>query len=72
MRFTMLTVLLSYLLFAAWSERSVQDKKKSGTLREHLEDALPNERWFYDDWEKARTEAKKSGKPIFAVFRCVT
>ena len=42
-------------------------------LRERLKDAngVRTDLWVYNDIQQARTEAKKSNKPIFVTFRCV-
>lgn len=40
-------------------------------LRETLGDAAPKGAWIYDDLAAARAAAATSGKPIFAVLRCV-
>ena len=39
-------------------------------LRKKLKDEV-HPAWIYDDIPAALAEAKKSGKPILAVFRCV-
>ena len=35
------------------------------------EHARGQKQWIYNDFEKAVSEAKLSGKPIFVTFRCV-
>ena len=55
-------------LTAAGTYWAVQD---AGPLRERLGDKAPGTRWIYDDWPQAMDMAKKTGRPIFAVFRCV-
>ncbi|MCS5621288.1 MAG: thioredoxin family protein, partial [Nitrospinaceae bacterium] len=35
------------------------------------EHARGQDQWIYNDFQKAVTEAKKTGKPIFVTFRCV-
>ena len=49
--------------FRYWSE--------SRNLRARLGDHAPGSRWIWNDWEVARDDAKKSGKPVFVLFRCV-
>lgn len=64
MAFRMMTGLVFLLsLVAGWGCQ--QD------LRASLADEAPSERWIYDDWGRAQSEAAKTGKPIFVVFRCV-
>src|SRR5262245_28381276 len=40
-------------------------------LGESLKDIDVADHWIYDDWQKAVTEAKATGKPILVVLRCV-
>ncbi len=40
-------------------------------LRESLRDRGIGDEWIYDDWSEARERSAATGKPIFAVFRCV-
>ena len=35
------------------------------------EHARGQDQWIYNDFQKAVTEAKKTGKPLFVTFRCV-
>jgi hypothetical protein len=47
---------------------SPQDKEK---LREGLKDTELKGAWIYDDLDAGLAEAKKSGKPLLVVLRCV-
>ena len=38
-------------------------------LKERLNDLDPVGSWFYDDFDAASVEAKRSGKPLMIVFR---
>ena len=40
-------------------------------LGKSLNDIETADHWIYDDWPAAQAEAKKTGKPILAVLRCV-
>jgi hypothetical protein len=40
-------------------------------LREALKDTEPKGDWIYDDLDSAFAQAKKSGKPLMVVLRCV-
>jgi hypothetical protein len=40
-------------------------------LQDRLGDFDVGDHWVYDDWEGALDRARKEGKPIFLVFRCV-
>lgn len=39
-------------------------------LREKLDDLTLRGRWYYDDLEAARQEARRTGKPLFVLLRC--
>ena len=41
-------------------------------LRKKLGDLELVGKWFYDDLDGAEAAAKKTGKPLLIVFRCVT
>src|SRR5258708_36904750 len=47
---------------------ATQDKDK---LREALKDTELQGTWIYDDLDSGLAEAKKSGKPMLVVLRCV-
>ena len=40
-------------------------------LRDGLRDEAPKGAWIYDDLDAGLAEAKKSGKPLFVLARCV-
>jgi hypothetical protein len=40
-------------------------------LRAALKDTEPTGDWIYDDLARGLAEAKRTGKPLMAVFRCV-
>ena len=46
---------------------------KPPPLIDRLKDdhARGQKQWIYNDFQKAVTEAKRTGKPIFVTFRCV-
>ncbi|MAE77910.1 MAG: hypothetical protein CMJ85_13695 [Planctomycetes bacterium] len=48
-----------------------QTQSNKQRLRHTIEDKAPSSRWIWNDFARARKQAKKSGKPIFALFRCV-
>ena len=61
-------VLLTLLGLAALSAVPAGDKEK---LREALNDNALVGTWIYDDLDAGYAEAKKSGKPLMVVLRCV-
>jgi hypothetical protein len=38
-------------------------------LRKTLQDDVAGDEWIYDDWSAAVAQAKKDGRPIFALVR---
>ena len=48
---------------------AAQEVSKPELKKRLKDDAHPS--WIYDDLSAAFAEAKKTGKPILAVFRCV-
>ena len=50
---------------------SAAPRPEEPDLRRILGDDAVASRWIYDDWEAAREEAERLGKPVFALFRCV-
>ena len=40
-------------------------------LRDTLRDDAPKGAWIYDDLDAGLAEAKKSGKPLLVLVRCV-
>jgi hypothetical protein len=49
---------------------AAQDISKE-ELREGLRDDAAPAPWIYDDLDAARVEAKKSGRPLLVLARCV-
>jgi hypothetical protein len=45
--------------------------KRDASLREKLAETDLAEHWIYDDVNAAREEARKTGKPLLVLFRCV-
>lgn len=41
------------------------------TLQEILKDTAIGAHWIYDDFTKAVTQAKATGRPLLVTFRCV-
>ncbi|OHB76624.1 MAG: hypothetical protein A2Z34_04010 [Planctomycetes bacterium RBG_16_59_8] len=61
---------LASLLFAlTTSARAPQETDEQ--LKKNLRDKGLVGTWIYDDIEEGYAEAKKSGKPLMIVFRCV-
>lgn len=82
-RFLLMLVILLSPSLASPATAQVEKKEKASiddwfrpeadpdSLRKLLKDEYVSDRWIYHDLDAARREAKKSGKPILAVFRCV-
>jgi hypothetical protein len=56
-----------FLLAAALASAAFADDK----LRAALKDAEPRGDWIYDDLGAGFAEAKRTGRPLMVVFRCV-
>lgn len=63
-----LPLLVGGLLSTAFAE-TVKDRE--GAVRKDKADMQNDSRWIYNDWQKGFTEAKRTGKPLLIVLRCV-
>jgi hypothetical protein len=61
-------VVIGHLCFAGALLRA-QDRETK--VRQDREQFKNNERWIYNRLDKGLEEAKKSGKPLLVVFRCI-
>ena len=50
--------------------QDVQKKRRDAVLNDKKHFDIDSY-WVYDDFEKARAEAQKTGKPLLVVFRCL-
>lgn len=65
------------LLFAAWmmvsmppvAAEAVQDRE--GAVRKDRDVMEKDRRWIYNDWQRGFEEARRLGKPLMVVMRCV-
>ncbi len=64
----LLPLLTSALLTTAFAE-TVKDRE--GALRKDKAELQSDTRWIYNDWQTGFTEAKRTGKPLLIVLRCV-
>ena len=64
----LLPLLLGGLLSTTHAE-AVKDRE--GAVRKDKADMQNDARWIYNDWQKGFTEAKRTGKPLLIVLRCV-
>lgn len=62
--FLMLSVFVSISLAETVKDREGAVRKDKATMQD---DAL----WLYNDYEKGFAEAKRTGKPLLVVLRCV-
>jgi hypothetical protein len=62
-----LTALSLAIAFAA----PLASQDRESRVRKDLEDIVAGGKWFYNDLERGIEDAKKSGKPILAVLRCI-
>ena len=63
-------LLLSLLLTSGFL-LAVGTRSEAQSLQESLKDTDIAPHWIYDDFAKAKAQAKETGKPILVVLRCV-
>jgi serine protease Do len=56
-------------VFLALASLALADDK--ARLREALKDSEPKGDWIYDDLAEGFADAKRTGRPLLVVFRCV-
>jgi hypothetical protein len=69
-----LSRLVPALLFATglWmTTGSAQQPTREQKVRGDREKVLELEDWYYDDLEAGKAEARRTGKPLLVIFRCV-
>ncbi len=49
----------------------VQGQDRATEVRNDRETVQADESWIYNDLPAARAEAKKTGKPLLVVIRCI-
>jgi len=64
-----LTTLLLLALISPLLAQTVKDRE--GSIRSDREKMTTQDRWIYNDTDKAFATAKTSGKPVLAILRCV-
>jgi len=64
-------VTAALLLSATFSASGEAVKDREGAVRNDRAALEKNERWIYNDYERGFAEAKRSGKPLLVVVRCV-
>ena len=62
-------LLLALALLAPLSADTVKDRE--GAVRSDREKMTAQDRWIYNDTDKAFADAKAAGKPVLVVLRCV-
>lgn len=72
----MKTFLLSCLVALCFSIPVIaadppKPKDRNALVREDKPAVMQDERWVYNDLEKGKAEAAKTGKPLLVVFRCI-
>jgi hypothetical protein len=65
----LLFVGLSLILAPGVHAETVKDRE--GAVRNDRATMEKSSRWIYNDWQKGFEEAKRSGKPLLVVLRCV-
>ncbi len=68
---TLLKVLLSATVWASGMVHGAAVKDREGAVRSDKAAVENDARWIYNDVERGFAEAKKTGKPLLVVLRCV-
>lgn len=63
-----LPLVVSGILSTAFAD-AVKDRE--GAVRKDKAEMQNDARWIYNDWQKGFAEAKRTGKPLLIVLRCV-
>lgn len=63
--------LVLFFLGAALTGRAAAVKDREGAVRQDRATMENDARWIYNDFERGFAEAKKTGKPLLVVLRCV-
>lgn len=56
---------------AVWPAAAETVKDREGAVRNDRATMEKDVRWIYNDWERGFAEAKRTGKPLLVVLRCV-
>lgn len=48
------------------------EQQDNAALQKSLKDDAVHEAWIYNDLDEGFAQARKTGKPLLVVFRCVT
>ena len=70
MKLYLAAILMAFVVAPAISAQDVQKKRRDAVLNDKKQFGL-DDYWVYDDFEKGRKEAEKTGKPMLVVFRCL-
>lgn len=70
MKMLLSTVLFVLGVMTSVNAQDVQQKRRDAILNDKKQFDL-DEFWVYDDFEKGRVEAVRTGKPMLVVLRCL-
>ncbi len=70
MKRALLSLLLAMVAVACADAQDVQKRRRDAVLNDKKHFDL-DDHWVYDDFEKGRKEAERTGKPMLVVFRCL-
>ncbi len=71
MRSLVLCLMIGPLFSMAILEQTSFAQSRDEKVRSDRETILDDETWHYDDLESAFADAKREGKPVMAVLRCI-
>jgi len=67
--FVRATILIAWLLLpAAWIHAA---EDRDAKVRGDRQDVLSTGKWIYNDLAAGMAEARRTGKPLLVVFRCI-
>ncbi|HUG89578.1 MAG TPA: Trx7/PDZ domain-containing (seleno)protein [Planctomycetaceae bacterium] len=70
-RLPLIAVVLGTGLLAAVSTANAQQPTREQKVRGDREKVLSLDDWYYDDLEAGRAEARRTGKPLLVILRCI-
>lgn len=71
MKRTTILLSLAFVLSATAAQAAEKKITRDQMVRNDIAEVAQIDEWIYNDLGKAQAEAKRSGKPMMIVFRCI-
>lgn len=71
MKRTTILLSLAFVLSAAAAPATEKKITRDQMVRNDIAEVAQIDEWIYNDLGKAQAEARRSGKPMMLVFRCI-